>query len=494
MITRAVREQAGLTIVEVMVAAMILIIGALGVLAIGDAATRNTYRAEQSQVVVNRLQAELEHLRQLPFAEVALTAAPSSSADPASPTGRVQGSTFALSRNGTNPRPLAINGRSTPTDKPVVGGAIAPGPEAFTSGDVSGKIYRYVVYPGPPANCAPCNADDIKRVVVAIALDPSSSGGVRAYQEIQSDVTNPDAAPAVNQLPPPPNDGTSELATFWLTDTPCSRTTRQALAGDPIGTLGHPLHNTRGTCGDGLKTGATRGAPDLMFNRPPGTAGPGSVADPTYDYATDPALEPQNAVEPDIGLNIRRTDSASGCVLSAPAGGQLDFPALSLESDKQQKMHMWLSNPLSDAFRLLTSATATLDLQTRTINAASYPGKICIWVFKRVTALNQLGLPITVDLPAINVDPPLVNAAHFTYTRNPWLQQWRGLAVPMNMVWANNHLSGLNVVSGSARLGLAITVERAGTGAGGIEFNYDHPSYESMLQIKNTQGLNLIGG
>ncbi len=60
-------EDRGITVVEVVVAALVLVVLGLAVLGLGSAASRNTYRAEQSQVLSNRLQAELEHIRQLPY-------------------------------------------------------------------------------------------------------------------------------------------------------------------------------------------------------------------------------------------------------------------------------------------------------------------------------------------------------------------------------------------------------------------------------------------
>ena len=64
---------------------MLLLIGSLGMLSLVDASTRNTYRAEQSQVVVNQLQPEMEKIKRIPFEEVAMTAAPTHSTDPSRP-------------------------------------------------------------------------------------------------------------------------------------------------------------------------------------------------------------------------------------------------------------------------------------------------------------------------------------------------------------------------------------------------------------------------
>jgi type II secretory pathway pseudopilin PulG len=483
------REERGMTVIEVMVAALLLVIGALAVLGVGDAATRNTYRAEQSQVVVNRLQAELEHVRQLPFREVALSSPPPTSADPDNPASRVSGTQFALNRDGTNPQPMAVKGGTNPDGGGVGCGAGFGQPEcnvipteSFQSGDVHGQIYRYVTYPGAPAGCPDCTAADLKRVVIAITIDDTASGGERVYQEVQSDIANPARTPTNNEQPPPCSGDCGEggqIANFWLTDTACNQTTRQPIAGS------HLTHNTRGACSNGLQTGNTRGAPDLMFNELPPPQGTNN--DPLFGYGTDVSSQP--------GLTIRRPTEATtpnGCLLTAPLLSQLDFPLLNVEPSKQQRMHMWLTNQLTSDFRLLTTGSGTLKLWTKSVGAASYSGKICIWVFKRVTVLNLLGQQITVDIPAINLDPPLVNATHFTFQRNPWPTDWTPISVPMNFIWATDALSGLNIL-GQPRLGLAITVEKGSTTGPGVEFAYDHPDAESRLEVQNDQGFSILG-
>ena len=99
------QSEAGFTIVEVMVAGMLLLIGSLGMMSLVDASSRNTYRAEQSQVVVNQLQLEMEKIKRIPFEEVALTAAPTHSTDPNDPSWRVSGNQFATlaERHGAAP-------------------------------------------------------------------------------------------------------------------------------------------------------------------------------------------------------------------------------------------------------------------------------------------------------------------------------------------------------------------------------------------------------
>ena len=129
------------------VAALLLVIGALGVLQLFDAATRNNFRAQQSQVVNDKLQAELEKLRALPYTELAMTANPGHSSDRNNPRWRVSGTNYAIGRDGSQLRPMVVNGLNG-----VSGGTINPGPTPFNVGDVSGNIYRFVTW-APLSGC-----------------------------------------------------------------------------------------------------------------------------------------------------------------------------------------------------------------------------------------------------------------------------------------------------------------------------------------------------
>lgn len=447
--------------IEVVVATLLLMLGSLAVLSVVDASTRNNFRVEQTQVVVSQLQSELERIKQLPYTEVALTAAPQSSTDRDDPAWRVGGSQFALERDGTDLRPLVLNGSALAAGGTVAGGTVSPDPTPFTSGDVSGTIRRYVVWVNDP-RCpdAVCpGAQDLKRVIVAATLDRTAPGGDRTYQELHTDIVDPDVNPVSDTLPDPSGGGESgSFATFWLTDTPCNNSTRQPLTGH------HNTHNTLGTCETGLKTGDTAGAPDLMFteqaplepNLPPDEQ-------PLYDFSTD--VEPEVGAENDRGLQIRHSE-LPGCVFS---------PSL-LDGNPSQKVHRWLSPPIPEGFELLLEGKANLSLWTRTLNGAEHPGRICVFLFAR--KLNLLGEPV--DVVMENQD--IIDATWFPHEETSWPRgNWTEISVPMNFLYAAGSL-----VPGE-QLGLAISVEKGGTNPGdGLEFMYDHPSFDSRLQVKTT--------
>lgn len=184
----------GLTIVEVMVAAMILVMGAFAIFKIVDAATRTSYRAEQSQVVSNLLQRELEKIKARDVSEIAVSSAADACSIELAPelTSRWGDSSF-----DQRPWIMAPNDAEDPIIPCERISAAADGDEGG-SADVTVDVYRVVTWYDPDnENCDP-PADDVepekacgmRRIVVGAKPVDTASGGDRGYREIQSDVVN----------------------------------------------------------------------------------------------------------------------------------------------------------------------------------------------------------------------------------------------------------------------------------------------------------------
>ena len=492
-----------MTIVEVVVAAVILTISAAAVLALMSTASRTNYRAQESQVVSDLLQRELEKAKQMPFSEVALTSLPTHSADPSNPNYRVSGSQFNVNSTGTpSSWGLVYNGgHSSETGGTVSldsGQGLAPS-STFTSGNVHGTVYRYVVWM-PETSCSNCghfpgsdsyNGQPMawyKRVVMVAALDTTASGGTRAYQEIHTDIGNPQGGGTdVSNNPATP-------WTFYLTDTPCSRQsgyteTRQALTG------AHRTHNTRGNCssnGPGTPTtGNSPGPPDLMFTE--GAPCAGDPADcsiennPLYDYSTDvePGCGTVDCASTDSGLQLLNGPSCSGLLnnLTQPlVFGTLPLVGDVLDSSFYEKVHKWVSPPIPNGSDILFNGDGHLFLWTRSVGGVSQPGKVCAYLFYRQVSVNGLGVQTVVDTPAVNLD--LSNATYFTHSQGTWPTTWTTIDIPLHFDLGAHLLPG-------TRLGVAISVDGANgnTGPGGLEFAYDHPTYDSRLELETNSVL-----
>jgi hypothetical protein len=429
----------GLTVVEVIVAGMILVVGSLGVLGMVDAASRNTFRVEQSQTVANVLQREMEEIRGLPYEQVALTTLPAHASDESNPNWRVEGTAFYTNRSGTALKPL------------VSGGSVAAGPESFEVEDVKGSIYRYVVWDNCPSSL--CNDGEfLKRVIVAVKLDTTASGGVRRYQEIQSQVFDPEAEPTENPGPAP-GGGTVTPWLLWLTDTTCDKSSRVEIEGN------HLAHNTRGECSSGLKTGNDPGAPDMLWPSAP----PLTLETPVYDYATD--VEPLGSPDHDKGLQLLMGSDCGAMPATTVATG--------VESDAAtfQKLHKWVTPPIPAASTdLMLTGDATLSLWTQSIEGGVYAAQICVWLFVRNAGA---------DIAAVQ---PLESRPYFTYSGSPWPSGgWTEITMSIDFQAATG---GQVALPPGWRLGLALSVDD-GSGSG-IQILYDEPSFDSRIQLGAT--------
>jgi hypothetical protein len=353
---------------------------------------------------------------------------------------------------------MVINGGSIYGGGSIEGGLVNPGPTSFSSGDVSGKVYRYVVW----RNDAKCGSgcpggQDFKQIVVAVKLDtPSNQSGERGYVEVQSDFVDPTDSPKSDPLPA--EDGKVVTAQqFFLSDTPCSSgglTSRQSITGD------HPLHNTLGTCASGPQIERTKGAPDaLLLGGPPDPA-PEDPADPAlYDYSSDTYLEP--TPDTDKGLQIRPDDS-DGCHYVPVA-----------TTDPQSQVHRWVTDPMASAFTL--TGEVTLEIYTRTLNEAQHKGTLCVYLYKR----HETGSP------PVATDTILANASGGT---GSWLYTPPSNADWPSTAWGRVRLpmafnSPPYTIPIGDRLGVAISVERKNTPANAIQIMYDHPQFSARIEV-----------
>lgn len=452
------RDEAGFTLIEVLVAILILAIAALTTFGLLSAAARNAHRAKASQVALEYAEQELEYLRSLEGKKLALTAAPAHSTNLLSPNNRVTNGTFALTREPLgNYRELVVNGGSLYGGGAVEGGVVAPGPVAFTNGDVSGKVYRYVVWRNdekcPEASCP--GKQDYKQIVVAVKLTKGGNeSGERGYYEVQSAFIDPTKNSESNPAPGP--EGSVVTAQqFYLTDTPCSpsgTTVRQEI------TANHLLHNTMGTCASGPQTGTTLGAPDaLVLGSPPDPEPENPANPPEYDYSNDFYLD----TSPDAGTGVQiRKDDTNGCHY-VPTG----------TTHPESQVHRWVTDPMAASFAM--TGKVTLQFYSVSLNHSTAPGKVCVYLFKR----HETGSPpVATDTLLTNT---LGGTAYWTYSPpGAWpYAAWERIRLTMAFNGAPY------TIPAGDRLGVALSVERAGTAAEALSFMYDHPSYPARIEV-----------
>lgn len=192
--TRAARLKAedGFTLVEFLVAALVLMVGIFAVIASFDAVRRLTTNSESQTVRAQVAEKDLQQIVSLGYANVGLSSAPAHASDPNDPDYYVtNGPPAKFQWDLTN----ATRTESLCTAATGCSGSIAPGPVAWSAGGESGNIYRFVTWvddpcdPGTPAACA--TATDYKRVTVMITQ--SNVSGPKTPLLLSTVVTDPNA-------------------------------------------------------------------------------------------------------------------------------------------------------------------------------------------------------------------------------------------------------------------------------------------------------------
>lgn len=492
---RALRSEEGLTLIEVLVASIVLTMAAMATFGVLAAATRNAQRAQATQVALDKAQEEIEKLHTLSYDELALDRSPQHETSTLNPNYRVNGAKFALKRD-----PL---GQEAELAVDLEAGVVVPGPIPFKEGNVSGKLYRYVVWRNDP-QCPESSENlledfcpgkhDYKQIVVAAKLDtPGNETRERNYIEVQSQVVNPDVrAQRSTQGTEVGEGGTGEggeqeekereeeeendqtgnsssgkavtAQQFFLSDTPCAvtgTTSRQEIAGD------HLLHNTLGTCASGLQNGQSKpGAPDALVIGSPPDPDPADESNPLlYDYSSDSYLEP--TPDTDKGVQILHDDSA-GCNY---------VPKSSVHPEA--KVHRWVTDPMPREFKM--SGTVTLEFYSRTLNEASYPGTVCVYLFTR----KEIGSGASTVATDSLLEDEITKKLSWIYSAQGtggWPRtEWTKLRLTMKIGGALPR-----VIPTGERLGVALSVDAGTTPADAIPVMYDHPNYPTRLEVDTT--------
>jgi prepilin-type N-terminal cleavage/methylation domain-containing protein len=191
------RAEEGFTLIEVLIAAFILVLGSLAIFLTFTAAIHNVQRSRDFQVASSIAQREMEKIHSLPYERVVMTAAPKTSTETGNPAKRVSGTEFALNKAGTELAPLAIATTGTCTTEKLcvnnepasscVGGS---NPGTFANGTAKGSVYCYVTtLKDKPCEEATGTTCTYKRVVVIVWLTKPDNQAIRpAYYELQGNI------------------------------------------------------------------------------------------------------------------------------------------------------------------------------------------------------------------------------------------------------------------------------------------------------------------
>ena len=239
------RRNDGFTMVEMLMAALVLIIGMGALVTTFTASRKLTLVAERQTSMAHRANLELERLKSLQYNQIALTGTSSSwSTNPSSytyasvPTGSCPGTPSGAAptyqpdhRSGGSSatEPLVINGCSytlSGTSTQVSGGTVAP-VTAWTDGRFSGFVYDFITWTSDPTcsqTSSPGSAcpttNDYKRITIVVTI----TGVARA--EPSGDRHRVLAEPEPEQPAEPRQPGTTHCTNSCGQSVPCTGSRR----------------------------------------------------------------------------------------------------------------------------------------------------------------------------------------------------------------------------------------------------------------------------
>lgn len=201
-------DEDGFTLIEVLVAALLMVVGIVATLQMFTTSSHITLTAQREQAAMTAAEQAMEQIRALPYASMALaTPLPShesdgnatgdSSGNPTDPNYWVNstGSTLKIPSNFSSEASSTLSSGETL----ISGGSVSPGPSSVSSNGYTVKVYRYITWVNDV--CTYLSSDlcsgtqDAKRITVAAVISGTqASVGVQKPVWLTTVAVDPNAA------------------------------------------------------------------------------------------------------------------------------------------------------------------------------------------------------------------------------------------------------------------------------------------------------------
>jgi hypothetical protein len=481
-------SESGFTLIEVVVAAVVLVTGIMSTLMALDTSRKLSLVSERSTTMSHIAQREIERIQGIPYADIGLTGTPGTSTDPNNPDYYVAAgppATFQWDHVGGQTSPLDV-------DPSPGNGTVVPS-QSWTEGQFTGTIYDFVTWV-TDSNCSPgCvnGANDYKRITVAVTMasglhpNPVYVTSVIADPNAaaQSGVYNGTSGNPINAPTTSCNNSQGQLAqcespidagnanTWYLHDCLATAASCSAPGGN------HVTHQTVGIVGGLLCTTNTLlslilgniggcPTPQLMDGNPPDAGSCTSICQYTTDQGTDPGA----IIKPSCSAGTTGacgTQSTSDC--SANTGYLSNL--LSVQSQ------FWVSSPLTANMTL--NGHGGISMYTQTQNSANAVVSFCIEIYD-VPPSNGTAGSLT-DLLAF---PPVdLGGAGYVAAKTSSTSNWPTTASQVGYTF-NFRGSGGNVtIAAGHRLGVRVWLKANVNAA--IDLLFDNPLYPTELQLNS---------
>ena len=464
---RRARDEEGMLLIELMIAGMVLVVAIMGLFMGFDSARRLSAIAERQTSAAHRARLEVERVQALSYANLAMSAVPSHSTDTKNPDYYVTSGTSTCASPGT----FQYDPQSTATETIVcdaTNGQIPATGTSWSDGSLSGTVYDFVTWHSD-GNCGSgCpTSQNYKRVTVAVTVN--TPAGVHPMKPIilytliadptahsnavTNGVQNPLDDPSTTcqnssgqqvQCSAGIDNGTANV--WFLHDYPAS-------GSSPVPpSANHLVHATvapTGTCTNGATSGSGVAGcpqPDLMNTTAP--------TSPSTTTCTGPSnLCNYSGTSAPSGYDGGRTLAPDTACANTPS------------STDNTKGELWVTAPLSAQMTL--TGYGGLTLYTSTISAAATTVTFCIGIYDVPNSI--------VNLPS---SPPTLLGAS-SYTPSSWPTTTTAQSFDFQYLATGSTAT----VAATHRIGVRIWL--SSTSTGNIAAIYDHPSYQSQVQLNS---------
>ena len=156
---RRISSEEGFGLIEVIVAMVLLVIGVLSAFIAYEASQRADLRGERNAAVAHHAQSEIERIQSMSYASVGMKTIPTNSG-----SGKAKD---PLNYVVNAPAGYEYDWSAPATSEPFVNGGELEPSSAWTDGNRSGTLYRFVTWVADA--CAACaKSQDYKRVTVVL--------------------------------------------------------------------------------------------------------------------------------------------------------------------------------------------------------------------------------------------------------------------------------------------------------------------------------------
>ena len=474
----------GFTLIELMVALLVLIVGILGMYMGFISSQKASTVAERESSMTHIAEQQIEYLQGIPYSKLGLSAAPGTSTDPNNPDYYVTAGaspTFEWNRTAALSETLDVD-TTTP-------GAVTP-VQNWSAGRFSGQIYDFVTW-STDSQCSPAcpAAQDYKRITVAVTMSgvakapvwvssvlaDSPAAGGNPLTNPGTTCTNPQGQTG-QPCTSPINSGNPN--TYYLHDWPATSGTPQPPSADgvthaTVAPVSNLLCTTSALLAGLLQSISGCPVPDVMDNTPPSGTGP------LYHYSTDQLpdtsypggriLQPFCTANALCGANSGGgSGSVSDCNSSTGFGNLLNVQA-----------GFWVSSPVTATTTL--TGDGGISLFSQTVGSAQAVVSFCLEIYDIPPSGGSAG-----PLADILAWPPVAlgGAGYVAQTDPSTGGNWPTSPNQISYIFNFRGSGGTVSIAPGHRLGVRLWF-RANVNAA-LALLYDNPQYPTQLQI-NTQ-------